>query len=306
MKLNPRTGLLCAALAAAAFGGRRRCIRPGQRAVLPGAVVPDGSVRAQRRAVRQRLRRLPEAHQRARRRHQRRQDHLGGMRVRLRDGPRRGVLRAPEGQGPDGRDGLPSALHGRHVRRDRQGVQRSHPDHHRRLRPRRFGGRLGVRLELPARRHVLGCFGHAGAARGQEGRRAGQAEGQEDRAGLPRLALRQGADRALAGARQDARLRAATAARHAPGRGAEGHLAADPPERARLRVPVGLGGDELDGHQGGRRDRLSAQQDVRRVVVRRRARCHAGWRRRQGLQRARVPCPGRPGRGAPGDHQARV
>ena len=50
---------------------------------------------------------------------------------------------------------------------------------------------------------------------GQEGRRARQAEGQEDRARLPRLAVRQGADRAPAGAREDARLRAAAAARDA-------------------------------------------------------------------------------------------
>ena len=39
-----------------------------------------------------------------------------------------------------------------------------------------------------------------------------QAQGQEDRAGLPRQPVRQGADPAAAGARQDARLRAAAAA----------------------------------------------------------------------------------------------
>ena len=49
---------------------------------------------------------------------------------------------------------------------------------------------------------------HPGPARRQEGRRPRQAQGQEDRAGLPRQPLRQGADPAAAGARQDARLRA--------------------------------------------------------------------------------------------------
>jgi branched-chain amino acid transport system substrate-binding protein len=44
---------------------------------------------------------------------------------------------------------------------------------------------------------LTGRRGHAGTARRQEGRRPGQAQGQEDRARLPRLALRQGADRVL-------------------------------------------------------------------------------------------------------------
>ena len=42
-----------------------------------------------------------------------------------------------------------------------------------------------------------------------------------------------------------------------PGRRAEGHLAADPPEPARLRVPVGLGRDELHRAQGSGGHRLS-------------------------------------------------
>ena len=39
----------------------------------------------------------------------------------------------------------------------------------------------------------------------QEGRRPGQAQGQEDRAGVPRQPVRQGADRAAAGAQQACR-----------------------------------------------------------------------------------------------------
>ena len=213
------------------------------------------------------------------------------------------MLRAPEGQGPDRGHPVPAAFHRRHVRDHRQVVRRQDSNHHRRLRPRRFGRRHGVRLELPARRHLLGRRGHAGAARRQEGRRPRQAQGQEDRAGLSRFALRQGADRSAAGARQDARLRAAAAAGDASGRRAEGDLAADPPATPGLRVPVGLGRDELDRDQGSGRHRLSAREDVRRLVVGRRARCHACGRRRQGLQRARVPGAVRPGAGTQGHPQ---
>ena len=182
-------------------------------------------------------------------RHQRRQDHLRGMRDRLRHRPGRRVLRAPEGQ-ERRRDAVPAAVHRHHVRADRQGARRQDPAHHRRLRPQRSAGRQRLQVELPARRHLLGRRRHAGPARRQEGRRLRQAQGQEDRARLPRQPLRQGADPAAAGARQDARLRAAAAPGDAPGRRAEGDLAADPPEPARLRVPVGLGRDELDRAQG--------------------------------------------------------
>ena len=61
-----------------------------------------------------------------------------------------------------------------------------------------------LQVELPADRHLLGRGRHPGPARRQEGRRARQAQGQEDRARLPRQPLRQGADPAAAGARQDA------------------------------------------------------------------------------------------------------
>ena len=69
-------------------------------------------------------------------------------------------------------------------------------------------------------------------------------------------------------------------------RRAEGDLAADPPEPARLRAAVGLGRDELDRAQGSAGHRLPAREDVRRVVGRRRARRQGRRRGRQGLQRA--------------------
>ncbi len=145
---------------------------------------------------------------------------------------------------------------------------------------------------------------HPGAARRQEGRRARQAQGQEDRARLPRLALRQGADPAADRALQAARLRAAPAAGDPPGRRAEGDLAADPPAAPGLRVPLGLGRHELDRDQGSRRDRLPAREDVRRVVVGCRARRAARGRGREGLQRARIAAFGRPDAGARADPEA--
>ncbi len=130
-----------------------------------------------------------------------------GMRVRLRHRPRRRVLRAPQEQGPDRRRLRDPAVDRRHLRAHREDADRQDPDHLDGLRPLRVARRLGVPVELPAARHLLDRGRHHPAAHRQEGRRLRQAQGQEDRAGLSRLALRQGADRAAAEARADARLR---------------------------------------------------------------------------------------------------
>ena len=75
------------------------------------------------------------------------------------------------------------------------------------------------------------------------------------------------------------------AAGDAPRRGAEGHLAADPPRPPGLRAQLGLGRDELHRAEGSTGHRLPAREDVWRVV----GRCRAGRERRgrgcQGLQR---------------------
>src|SRR5256885_7406515 len=60
----------------------------------------------------------------------------------------------------------------------------------------------------------------------------GQPQVQEDRPGLPRLALWQGTHSAAAKARRQGRLRPDAAARDGARRGAEVHLAADPPARS--------------------------------------------------------------------------
>ena len=228
------------------------------------------------------------------------------MRDRLCDRPRRRVLREAEGQGTDGCNRVQPAIDRHHVCADRQIVRRQDPDHHRRLRPRRFGGRRGVRLELPSRRDVLGRRGHAGSGSRQEGRRAGQAQGQEDRARVPRFALRQGADCAAGRARQDERVQSSSASGDQPGRRAEGDLAADPAAASRLRLPVGLGRHEFHGHQGGGCHRLSAREDVRRMVVGCGARRRARGRRGEGLQRARVSRTCWHGPGSQGHNQVRL
>ena len=79
---------------------------------------------------------------------------------------------------------------------------RQDPGGDRRLRPQRKRRRHRVQVELPDRRHLLGGQRRHHAGHRQEGRRPRQAQGQEDRAGLSRQPLRQGADPAAAGARQ--------------------------------------------------------------------------------------------------------
>ncbi len=250
------------------FAHRSRRLRAGQGAVLPAAALPHRRLRAQRHALGQRLCRLPEAGQCPEGGINGVKIILRGMRNGLRHRQGRRVLRAPEGQARR-RHAVPAAVHRHHLRADRQGAGRQDPADHRRLRPQRESQDGGVfKWNFPLARHLLGRRRRADPAHRQEGRRPGQAQGQEDRAGLPRQPVRQGADPAAAGASQGARLRTAAAAGDRAGRRAEVDLAADPPEPARLRAAVGLGRDELHRAEGGRGHRLPAREDVRRVVVR--------------------------------------
>ena len=122
-----------------------------------------------------------------------------GVRDRLRHRPRRRMLRAPQGQGPDRRGLLQPAQHRHHLRADREGAGRQDPADHHGLRPRRQPRRRGVHLELPAARHLLDGGQRRHPAHRQGVGRLRQAQGQEDRAALSRLALRQGADRGARG-----------------------------------------------------------------------------------------------------------
>jgi branched-chain amino acid transport system substrate-binding protein len=68
------------------------------------------------------------------------------------------------------------------------------------LRPQRKRRRHHLQMELPAAGHLLGRRRRHHPGHRQEGRRPGQAQGQEDRAGLPRQPVRQGTHSAAAGA----------------------------------------------------------------------------------------------------------
>ena len=150
-----------------------------------------------------------------RRRHQRRQDHLRGMRDRLRHRHGRRVLRAPEGQ-ERRRHRVPAAVHRHHLRADREGAGRQDSAHHRRLWPQRKRRRQRLQVELPADAAPTGWPPTSWCSTSRK------KEGGLDKLKGKKIALvyhdspvRQGADPAAAGARQDARLRAAAAAGHA-------------------------------------------------------------------------------------------
>ena len=208
------------------------------------------------------------------------------MRDRLRHRPRRGVLRAPQGQGADRSVLFQPALDRHHLRADREGAGRQDPAAHHGLRPCRQPRRRGLHLELPAARHLLDGGQRRHPVHRQGVGRLRQAQGQEDRAALSRLALRQGADRGARGDVEEVRLRVPADPGPGAGQRTEVAMAADPPAAARLRSAVGLGRDELRRRHRGRQRQLSARQDAGRVVVGRRARRDPGRRQGGGLQGA--------------------
>ena len=147
---------------------------------------------------------LLDAAQRARRRHQRRQDPVGGMRDRLRHRQGRRMLRAPQGQGPDRRRLFLAALDRHHLRADREGARRQDPAADDGLRPLGEQERRGVPLELHRRRLLLDRGRRRHPAHRPRARRHGQAQGQEDQPRLSRQPVRQGADPGARRARQAA------------------------------------------------------------------------------------------------------
>jgi Periplasmic binding protein len=103
---------------------------------------------------------------------------------RLRHRPRRGMLRAAEGQRPNRRRLCISTLDRITFALTEKGAARQDSAHHPGLRPLGVARRLAVPVELPATRHLLDGGRHHPAAHRQEGRRVRQAQGQEDRARL--------------------------------------------------------------------------------------------------------------------------
>ena len=241
------------------------------RAVPAVAGLSHRPLCAERHSVRQWRRRLLDAAQRARRRHQRRQASGRGMRDRLRHRQGRRMLRASQEQGPNRRRLLLAALDRHHLRADREGAGRQDPAADHGLRPLGKPQRRGVRLELPGDRQLLDRGRRRDPAHRQGAWRLRQAQGQEDQPRLSRQPLRQGADPGARRARQEGRLHLQGDPGHPSGRRAEVAVAGDPPGPARLRAALGLGRDELHRGQGSGGRRLSARQDHRRVVVGRRA-----------------------------------
>ena len=153
-----------------------------------------GPYARRRRRILQRLHRLPHAGQRARRRRQRRQAVLGRVRDRVQQHQGRGVLRAPQDEGRDRPHRHPSDVHRHHVRADRQrtGGQDSARSRSATAAPTPCDGRVFPWV-FPLGHQLLGRSHRPSIKFIAEGRRDGQAQGQEDRAAVSRLGLRQGA-----------------------------------------------------------------------------------------------------------------
>ncbi len=283
MKLRfPSSRPPCVAGAAPA---RPRRHRPGQGAVLPAAVLPHRPLRAQRHALGQRQAGLPEDDQCPRRRHQRRQAHLRGMRDRLRHRPRRGVLRAP--QEPPGRDAVRPAVHRHHLRADREGAGRQDPADHAGLRPVDLG-----RTAWPS-----SGTSRSWAATGPAPTSWCSTSARRKAAWTSSRARRSRWSTTTArSARSRSRCCRSAPSMHgfelqllpvtAPGVEQKATWLQVRQQRPGLRASVGLGRDELHRAEGSAGHRLPARQDVRRVVGRRRAGRQGRGRGRQGLQRA--------------------
>ncbi len=234
-----RAPSLAAGLAAAA------AFAQAKEQFFPVLAVPHRRLRAERRALGQRLRRLPQARQRARR-HQRRQDHLRGVRDRLRHRQGRRVLRAAEGQARR-RDAVPAAVHRHHLRPHR-------------ARRRATRSRWSRSATAAANRRT--------AASSSGTSRSPAPTGSPPTPSSRTSARRKAAWTSSRARRSPSSITTARTARSrsrccrsvpkmlgfelqllpvtAPGVEQKVDLAADPPEPARLRAAVGLGRDELD------------------------------------------------------------
>ena len=180
----------------------------------------------------------------ARRRRERRQAHLREVRDRVQQRARRRVLRAAQEQGSDRRVGVPHAVDRHHVLDHRQGDRRQDPGDLDRLRPHRRVRRPRVSVHLPAGDQLLVAEHRQDQVHRDEGRRDGQAQGQEDREHLSRLGLRQGNDPGARRAGEDVRLHRHAHPGAASGQRAGRAVAADPADQARLGDPARLGRDE--------------------------------------------------------------
>ena len=228
-----------------------------ERAVHPDGGLPRRPLRRGRHRHLRRVHRLSRHVEQARRRNQRRQADLGGVRDRVQERPGRRVLREAEEEGPDGRRGVQLPLDRNHLRVHRARHGRQDPRRLDRLRPHRRLRRPRLPLRLPARDELLEPEHRQDQVHRDEGRRDGQVEGEEDRQPLPRLGLRQGDDPDPGPAGQEVRLHG-DAHRGRPSRQRAGiAVAADPSTEARLGDPARLGRHEPGRPEDRRQGRLS-------------------------------------------------
>ena len=231
----------CSGDAACARLRRRQPARAGagQHPVHSHRRLSRRPVRLGRLGLLQRHGRLLHHDQRARRRRERGQAHLGRVRNRVQQRARRRVLRAAEEEGPDRRHPGAAHVHRHHLFDPRPlGCRQDTAGHHR-LRPHRHQRRPRVSLRLSDDHQLLEPDHGDHQVHGPEAGRHGQAEGQENRARVSRFGLRQGADPGAGGPGEEIRLRAAAGAGAAAGRGPAGAMAARAPGQAGLRAALG-------------------------------------------------------------------
>ena len=190
-------------------------------------------------------------------------------------------------QGPDRRDRDPSAVDRHRLRADRAGDRRQDPDDLRSATAAPIGRRRPrVPVRLPADHHLL-VAGHGDGQVSSARRWAAWTSSRARRSCSSTTTRPTARSRSRCSTRLAKKygfeLHADRGA--APGQRAAVAVAADPPDQARLRDPLGLGRDEPDRAQDRRQDRLPARQDHRRLVGRLRGRRDAGGRRGQGLHR---------------------
>ena len=166
-----------------------------------------------------------------------------------------------------GATAVPAALDRHHLRAHRQGARRQDPADHGRATaaPTSPDGSV-FKWNFPLAGHLLGRRRHAHPADRQEGRRPRQAEGQEDRPRVPRQPVRQGADRAAAGALEDATASSCSCCRStAPGVEQKSTWLQIRQSRPDYVLLWGWGVMNSTAIKEAHGDRLSAREDVRRA-----------------------------------------
>ena len=225
---------------------------------------------------------------------------------RLRDRPRRRVLERLKGKGPTGAapcsSRCPRASPSRSPKRRRATRFRWAAGYG----PLGVGRRHRVQVELPAPGHVLGPRPTSwSSTSGQEGK-AASTSSRARRSRRPSITTRPSARSRFRCCTERSKMHGFELITIPVTHRASSRRPRGCRLRHRLRVPVGLGRDELHRHQGSRGDGLPARQDVRRVVVGCRTRRDPRGRGAEGLSRAGAAALLGPRQGARGHPQVRA